>query len=112
MWIRRKKRKNNNAISFNSERVFLAATQPLKSVFSYFDTSRLGLTEGEVTGRLRFHGPNEIVREKRDRWLIMFIKTFINPFSSYFYDPIYMALPKSLSGESLSLIIDTLHITC
>ena len=97
MWIRRKKRKNNNAISFNSERVFLAATQPLKSVFSYFDTSRLGLTEGEVTDRLRFHGPNEIVREKRDRWLIMFIKTFINPFIG-----ILMALAV------VSLVIDIL----
>ena len=97
MWIRRKKRKNNNAISFNSERVFLAATQPLKSVFSYFDTSRLGLTEGEVTDRLRFHGPNEIVREKRDRWLIMFIKTFINPFIG-----ILMALAV------VSLVIDVL----
>lgn len=97
MWIRRKKRKNNNAISFNSERVFLAATQPLKSVFSYFDTSRMGLTEGEVTDRLRFHGPNEIVREKRDRWLIMFIKTFINPFIG-----ILMALAV------VSLVIDVL----
>lgn len=65
---------------FNSEKVFLAATQPRKLVYSYFETSRKGLSDEEIEARRRQYGTNEISREKRDRGVVMFIKTFINPF--------------------------------
>lgn len=45
MW---KKKKQKEQFSFNTEKVFLAATQPLGSVFSYFQTSRIGLMPEEV----------------------------------------------------------------
>ena len=34
--------------SFNSEKVFLVATQPCKSAYSYLQTTRPELTKGEV----------------------------------------------------------------
>lgn len=71
---------NGNAWQFNSENVFLAATQPLKSVYGYFETTRMGLSAEEVEERQRTYGMNEITHEQRDRWLFMFIQTFINPF--------------------------------
>ncbi|MEG2219651.1 MAG: magnesium-translocating P-type ATPase [Muribaculaceae bacterium] len=65
---------------FNAESVFMAATQPLKSINSYFHTSRMGLTEQEVNERLSVYGRNEISHEERKNYFILFIKTFINPF--------------------------------
>ncbi len=65
MW---KKKKRKEQFAFNAEKVFLAATQPLGSVFSYFQTSRIGLTADEVE------------HEKKKNPLSTFIKAFINPF--------------------------------
>lgn len=45
MW---KKRKSSTTFTFNGEKVFLAASQTLGTVFSYFQTSRIGLTQEEV----------------------------------------------------------------
>ena len=45
MW---KKRKSSTTFTFNGEKVFLAASQTLGTVFSYFHTSRIGLTQEEV----------------------------------------------------------------
>ncbi len=45
MW---KKKLRQPQYSFNSEKVFQVATQPGKSVYSYLQTTRLGLTKGEV----------------------------------------------------------------
>lgn len=60
-----KKEKKEQQSIFNSERVFLVTIpNHWKSVFGWFDTSRLGLTEGEATDRLRFMGSRN-VREKR-----------------------------------------------
>ena len=69
-----------NPFRFNAERVFLAATQPLKSVNSYFHTSSLGLSEKDVSERLAIYGKNQISREEKRNPFILFIKTFINPF--------------------------------
>lgn len=77
MW---KKKKRKEQFAFNAEKVFLAAGQPLESVFNYFRTTQLGLTEDEVEKRQSLFGKNEVVHEKRKRPLIMFAKAFINPF--------------------------------
>ena len=77
MW---KKKKQKEQFSFNTEKVFLAATQPLGSVFSYFQTSRIGLTPEEVEKRLSHYGKNEIEHEQKKNPFSTFIKAFINPF--------------------------------
>lgn len=41
--IWRKKEKKKAQYQFNSERVFLVATQPAKTAYSYFQTSSVGL---------------------------------------------------------------------
>lgn len=64
----------------NSEKVFLTATQPAKSVYSYLQTTRLGLTRAEVEDRQLTYGKNEVVHEQKKNPFIVFIKTFINPF--------------------------------
>lgn len=76
MW----KRKKETAAHFNTEHVFLAAGQPLENVYNYFQTTPEGITPEEATERLHHDGRNEIVHEKRKRPVVMFIKTFINPF--------------------------------
>ncbi|MCC8035679.1 MAG: magnesium-translocating P-type ATPase, partial [Rikenellaceae bacterium] len=76
----KKRMQGRTQSTFNSEKVFLAATRPVQSAYGYFETSAAGLTSHQAEERLRDHGKNIIVRERRDRGLIMFIKTFINPF--------------------------------
>jgi len=46
-----KKRLRSSQYTFNSEKVFLVATQPSKSIYSYLQTTKLGLTQGEVQER-------------------------------------------------------------
>lgn len=67
-------------VHFNSEKVFLVATQPGKSIYSYLQTTKLGLTQGEVQERQSIYGRNEVVHEQKKNPFILFIKTFINPF--------------------------------
>ena len=43
-----KKKLRSSQYTFNSERVFLVATQPGKSIYSCLQTTKLGLTLGEV----------------------------------------------------------------
>lgn len=78
-WKLRKQNKKDS-FQFNSEKVFLAATQPRKLAYGYFETGRGGLTDEEAEARKKLFGPNEISHERRDKGLVMFIKTFINPF--------------------------------
>ena len=77
MW---KRKKSKEQFAFNAEKVFLAAGQPLESVFNYFQTTPMGLTSEEVEKRQSLFGKNEVVHEKRKKPLIMFAKAFINPF--------------------------------
>ncbi|WP_075555568.1 magnesium-translocating P-type ATPase [Parabacteroides timonensis] len=77
MW---KKKKREAQFAFNAEKVFLAATQPLDSVFNYFQTTQSGLNKDEVEKRQSLFGKNEVVHEKKKKPLIMFAKAFINPF--------------------------------
>ena len=41
-----KKKLRSPQYTFNSEKVFLVATQPSKSIYSYLQTTKLGLTQG------------------------------------------------------------------
>lgn len=78
MW--KKKNKHNIQFAFNAEKVFLAATQPLCSVYSYFQTTRFGITSEEVEIRQSLYGKNEVEHEKKKNPISTFIKAFINPF--------------------------------
>lgn len=61
-----KKRKITSQYGFNTERVFLASSQPLKTVYSFFQTSHKGLTNAEAEKRLGEYGPNEVQKEKKN----------------------------------------------
>ena len=76
----RKKKKNNQNVQFNAENVFLAATQPVKLAYSYFQTTKYGLTDDEVKVRQQLYGKNEVIHEQKKRPIIVFCKAFINPF--------------------------------
>lgn len=78
--IWRKKEKKKAQYQFNSERVFLVATQPANTAYSYFQTSSVGLSEEEIGQRQSAYGKNEISREQKKNPLVLFIRTFINPF--------------------------------
>lgn len=75
-----KKKSQQPQYTLNSEKIFLTATQPAKSVYSYLQTTRLGLTRAEVEDRQFTYGKNEVVHEQKKNPFIVFIKTFINPF--------------------------------
>ncbi|MDE6392648.1 MAG: magnesium-translocating P-type ATPase [Muribaculaceae bacterium] len=75
-----KKRKQTSRYGFNTERVFLASSQPLAAVYSFFQTSHKGLSTAEAERRLNVCGPNEVQKEKKRNALTMFVKAFINPF--------------------------------
>ena len=53
-----KKKLRSSQYTFNSERVFLVATQPGKSIYSCLQTTKLGLTLREVQERHSIYGRN------------------------------------------------------
>lgn len=75
-----RKHNRREGTAFNTEKVFLAATQPLKTVYAYFQTSCRGLTDEEFKERQKEYGQNEIVHEQAQKAVVMFCKAFINPF--------------------------------
>lgn len=77
MW---KKRTRRASSVFNAEKVFLAAAQPLGSVFNYFQTTPAGLSPEEVEQRQELYGKNEVAHEQKKNPVSTFIKAFINPF--------------------------------
>lgn len=87
-------------MQFNGERLFLAAKQDTRSVYSFLDTRREGLYYAEVIERVRKYGKNEIKAEQNNRWFGLLIKAFINPFIGIL---IFLAL--------ISFIIDVLLAT-
>ena len=58
-----KKKLRSSQYTFNSERVFLVATQPGKSIYSCLQTTKLGLTLREVQERQSIYGRNEVIHE-------------------------------------------------
>ena len=77
MW---KKKTRKTQFAFNAEKVFLAAAQPLDTVWGYFQTTRSGLTGEEIENRQEVYGKNEVEHEKKKNPVSAFIKAFINPF--------------------------------
>lgn len=77
MW---KKKTPQKMVAFNAEKVFLAATQSLNTVFSFFQTSPQGLRQEEIETRQSLYGKNEVEHEKKKKPISTFIKAFINPF--------------------------------
>lgn len=73
-------RKPRAELAFNGEHLFLAATQSVKHIYSFLGSRREGLYDREASQRLKESGLNEIVTEKSNRWFILLIKAFINPF--------------------------------
>lgn len=109
MW---KSKKSKEQFAFNAEKVFLAAGQPLESVFNYFQTTPMGLTSEEVEKRQSLFGKNEVVHEKRKKPLIMFAKAFINPFVGVltalvaisFVMDVLMASPGDQDWTSIAIV--------
>lgn len=109
MW---KSKKSKEQFAFNAEKVFLAAGQPLESVFNYFQTTPMGLTSEEVEERQSLFGKNEVVHEKRKKPLIMFAKAFINPFVGVltalvaisFVMDVLMASPGDQDWTSIAIV--------
>lgn len=77
MW---KNRKRKVQFAFNAEKVFLAAAQPVNSIYSYCQTTQIGLSQEEVEKRQSLYGKNEVEHEKKKNPVSTFIKAFINPF--------------------------------
>ncbi len=98
-WTKFWKKSKKKTWQFNSEKIFLAATQDTRNIFSYLGTSRDGLSEHEAETKRLMYGRNEIAQERKDKWFVMFIKTFINPFIGIL---MFLAI--------LSLIIDVLMV--
>jgi len=76
----KKKSSKKSPFQYDTEKAFRIASQPVKDVYDSLGTSRAGLSEEETEDRRKQYGENEIAREQRDKGLVMFIKTFINPF--------------------------------
>lgn len=109
MW---KIRKNNRKIAFDAEKVLNAARVSMDSVYTYFHTTSLGLTDEEVGNRQSVYGNNEIVHEARKHPLVMLAKAFINPFVgvltvlvaiSYVMD-VWMADPADQDWTSIVVV--------
>lgn len=109
MW---KIKKNKGQIAFNAERVLMAAKAPLESVFTYFQTSSLGLAFEEVEKRQSLYGKNEIVHERKKKPLIMLAKAFVNPFVGVltvlvaisFVMDVWMASPEERDWTSIVIV--------
>ncbi|MCD7972332.1 MAG: magnesium-translocating P-type ATPase [Candidatus Azobacteroides sp.] len=75
-----RRRKKNIAFRFDSEKLFLAANQSKQQIYSFLDTRKEGLYNIEVEDRRKKYGENVIAQEQNNKWFILFIKAFINPF--------------------------------
>ena len=80
MKFTKKEKKEKRGFNFNSEKLFLAASQSKEKIYSFLDTRREGLYAAEAVVRLKQFGPNEIVVKNSNKWFVLLIKAFINPF--------------------------------
>lgn len=80
MIFRNKTKNKTSRFAFDSEKLFLAASQSAKHIYSYFESRKEGLYHAEAVERLKQVGKNEIASEKQNNWFTMLIKAFINPF--------------------------------
>ncbi len=111
------RKKKRTVAEFNSEKVYLSATQPLETIYTYFETAKTGLNEDEVEKRRSEFGKNVVVHEKKKNPVVMFCKAFINPFIgvltvlmviSFFLD-VMMAEPGDKDWTTI-IIIGTMII--
>jgi Mg2+-importing ATPase len=77
MW----RKKITSRYVFDTGKVFEAARQPLDNIYSYFKTTPEGLDSDEIKDRNRQYGPNDIVHEHRKNPILLFLSSFINPFT-------------------------------
>ncbi|MCD8313149.1 MAG: magnesium-translocating P-type ATPase [Bacteroidales bacterium] len=75
-----RKKGHGSLAQFNAERMYLSATQPIETVYNYFETAKNGLDEEEVERRHDKFGKNIVVHEKKQSPVVLFAKAFINPF--------------------------------
>lgn len=61
----RKSRKRTTQFAFNAEKIFLAAAQPINSIYRYCQTAPTGLNPEEVEKRQSLYGKNEVEHEKK-----------------------------------------------
>ena len=109
MW---KIKKTKGQMAFNAEMVVMAAKTPLEQVFTYFQTTSLGLTDEEVVKRQALYGKNEVVHEKKKKPLVMFAKAFINPFVGVltvlvgisFVMDVWTAMPEEQDWTSIVVV--------
>lgn len=80
MIFRNKTKNKTSRFTFDSEKLFLAASQSARHIYSYFESRKEGLYHAEAVERLKEVGKNEIASEKQNNWFTMLIKAFINPF--------------------------------
>ncbi|HHV84531.1 MAG TPA: magnesium-translocating P-type ATPase [Petrimonas sp.] len=73
-------KKRNIGNNFNSEKLFLAASQSNKQIYSFLNSRKVGLYSSEAAERLKEYGKNEVVSEKNNNWFSLLIKAFFNPF--------------------------------
>ena len=61
MKFSKKLKKKNTEFAFNSEKLFLAASQSKDQVYSFLNSRREGLYSAEAVNRLKEFGSNEII---------------------------------------------------
>ena len=96
MW----KKQDKTRFTFNAEKVFLAATQPLATAYGYFQTHPCGLSLKEVERRQSYYGKNEVEHEKRKNPVTMFIRAFINPFRNPDHIDRHLLYPRRMDGRA------------
>lgn len=80
MKLFKSQKKRNIEFQFNGEKLFLAATQDPKYIYTFLESRRKGLYSTEAAERIKEFGKNEIIKEKHNQWFMLLIKAFINPF--------------------------------
>lgn len=74
------RKRENIQFQFNTEKLFLTATQDAGHVYTFLNSRRTGLYKTEAAERRKEFGANEIAREQNNSWFILLLKAFINPF--------------------------------
>lgn len=80
MKLLKKSPQNNTDNQFNGEKLFRVATQEPKQIYTLLNSRREGLHKQEVEERLAEFGENKVVVENNNKWFVLLVKAFINPF--------------------------------
>lgn len=77
--FKRTHRTNSDSL-FNGEKLYRVATQDSKHIYTFFNSRREGLYRDEIKERLDEFGENKVVVENNNKWFMLLLKAFINPF--------------------------------